>query len=284
MTDEVPWRGDAHAPERPRAIPLPGARMPLVRGGRPLKRWRWVGVFDERLLLCAAFARVGGVAQSWWAVWDREAGALRERTVSWRPGRVVGFARGRVSVRDGDVAIELELDEGGGVETVCPHGAQYVWTRKQGGVRARGAVRLGHERIAVDARAIVDDTAGYHARETAWRWCAGVGVAADGRAAAWNLVEGVNDPPVRSERTLWVDGEPPREAGPVVVAAKLDRVDGAGGTALRFTREAARERRERLGPVRSDYVQPFGTFAGTLPGGLELCEGLGVMEDHRAWW
>ena len=31
-----------------------------------------------------------------------------------------------------------------------------------------------------------------------------------------------------------------------------------------------------------DGDQPFGTFAGTLPGGLELSEGYGVVEDHRA--
>ena len=36
--------------------------------------------------------------------------------------------------------------------------------------------------------------------------------------------------------------------------------------------------------VRCAYRQPFGTFAGTLAGGLELAEGYGVMEDYRALW
>jgi len=36
--------------------------------------------------------------------------------------------------------------------------------------------------------------------------------------------------------------------------------------------------------VRSEYEQPFGTFRGTLPGGLELAEGYGVMERHVAVW
>jgi hypothetical protein len=36
--------------------------------------------------------------------------------------------------------------------------------------------------------------------------------------------------------------------------------------------------------VRCAYRQPFGTFAGTLAGWLELAEGYGVMEDHRALW
>ena len=42
--------------------------------------------------------------------------------------------------------------------------------------------------------------------------------------------------------------------------------------------------RDELLLARSDYVQPFGTFSGTLPGGAELARGYGVMEDHRARW
>ena len=34
----------------------------------------------------------------------------------------------------------------------------------------------------------------------------------------------------------------------------------------------------------SDYRQPFGTFTGTLGGGVELAEGFGVMERHTARW
>ncbi len=47
-----------------------------------------------------------------------------------------------------------------------------------------------------------DESAGYHQRHTSWFWSAGVGTATDGRALAWNLVEGVNDPAERSERAL----------------------------------------------------------------------------------
>ena len=40
---------------------------------------------------------------------------------------------------------------------------------------------------------MIDDTAAYYERHTRWRWSAGVGHVSDGRAVAWNLVEGVND-------------------------------------------------------------------------------------------
>ncbi|HZE04864.1 MAG TPA: DUF2804 family protein, partial [Solirubrobacteraceae bacterium] len=109
-------------------------------------------------------------------------------------------------------------------------------------------------------------------------WSAGVGTAVDGREVAWNLVSGVNDPAHGSERTVWIGGEP-QEVEPVVFAADLSSVGG-----LAFTPEAARERRENLVVVRSAYRAPFGAFAGRLPGGPELRDGLGVMEEHEAWW
>jgi len=62
--------------------------------------------------------------------------------------------------------------------------------------------------LAVDARGLIDETAGYHARHTAWEWSAGAGIAEGGEAVVWNLVAGVHDAPRASERTVWVDGEP----------------------------------------------------------------------------
>ena len=53
---------------------------------------------------------------------------------------------------------------------------------------------------------------------------------------------------------------------------------------LRFTPEAVRARNENRLLVRSRYRQPFGTFAGELPGGLAVTEGYGVMEEHDAHW
>jgi hypothetical protein len=262
------------------AVPLPPARMPLLRTGRPLKAWRWVGVFGPELLLVAASARVGPARLAWWAVWDREARVLRERSYR-RSGPVDLGAHGSLShvrVRADDVAIDLALEEGDGVETVSPHGRSYIWTRKQGGIRAHGTVALGGRPRAVEARAIVDDTAGYHARHTAWRWSAGVGIAASGAPVAWNLVAGVHDAPEASERTVWIDGVP-HHVGPVEFAPGLESVAG-----LRFSGEAVRARTENLLIMRSDYEQPFGTFSGELPVAGELREGYGVMERHEVVW
>jgi hypothetical protein len=276
-----PWRSTDGAGPRPVQL----SDLPVRRDGRTLKRWRWVGAFGPDLMLCAGVAHVGGVPQSWWAVWDRRARVLDERTLFVRPRAGVRFGPGLVTVRDRGAAIDLVFDEIPGVETVCPHGGGWIWTRKQAGVPVRGSVRLRDGReLRVGGFGAIDDTVGYHARHTAWQWAAGVGTTADGRPCGWNLVSGVNDPPQHSERSVWIDGTV-HEAAPCTFAADLSAVTSAGdGGALEFRAEAQRERHDELLLVRSDYVQPFGTFSGTLPGGVGLREGFGVMEDHRARW
>jgi hypothetical protein len=272
------YRGVFGASREPRlsALPLPPAAMPSHDRGRPLKAWRYVGVYGPELMLCIGSVRIGRARQAFWAVWDREQQRLEQRTTLGR-GRV-RLEPGAVRVLDGAVQIELKLGETAGIETVCSAGGSYAWTRKQGGVPARGTILIDGKPRAIDARAVIDDTAAYYERHTRWRWSAGVGVARDGREVAWNLVSGVNDPPEHSERTVWIGGEA-RETGPCSFANDLSTVD-----ALRFEPEAVRERRDNLLIVRSYYRQPFGTFRGELPGAIALAEGYGVMEDHDAWW
>jgi len=260
------------------------AHLPLLRAGRPLKRWRYVGVFCEELMACAALVQVGPARQSFWALYTRADGRLRERTrVLIRRG-IVELPPGRLAVRNGGVLLDLALEENEGIQARCPHGRGEVWTRKQAGVRAHGTLALEDDRPReIEALAVIDDTAGYHARHTEWCWSAGVGTGEDGTALAWNLVEGVNDPPTGSERAVWVAGAP-SEPAPVRFAADLSEIVAQDGSRLSFAAEAQRRRKENLLIVSSDYTAPFGTFAGTLPGDIRLASGLGVMEHHRAKW
>jgi hypothetical protein len=246
---------------------------------RILKRWRYVGVWGPDLMLCAGIVRVGGVPQSFWAVWDRERRALRERT-RMRLG-AVALPDGFLRVRDEGVAVDLELVPAGEPVAVrsMHDGGGEIFTRKAP-VLARGSVVLDGRTIGLEAPGLVDDSSGHHARHTAWRWSAGAGRTADGRAVTWNLVAGLHDAPAGSERAVWLDGVP-REAEPVRFSPALDAVAG-----LRFAAEAQRARHDRVlfGLIESEYRQPFGTFSGTLPGGVALETGYGVMERHRARW
>jgi hypothetical protein len=273
--------------------------MPLFRGTRPLKRWRYVALFCEELMACAAIVQVGPARESFWAVLlrDRESRPtprLLERTHLLPRRGTVELSPGRLRVRERDLTLDFALREDAGVEVVCPHGDAYVWTRKQGGIAAHGTIAIdGGPPRAIEALAVIDDTAGYHARVTEWRWAAGVGVDPRGTPLAFNLVEGVNDPPRSSERVVWVAGEP-REVAPVSFAADLTRITAreeprvtsvaSECAELHFAAESERSRRENLLLVRSEYRAPFGTFSGTLPGGIQLARGLGVAEHHRARW
>jgi Protein of unknown function (DUF2804) len=270
--------------------------MKLFDGCRPLKRWRYVGVFGEQLMACAALVQIGPARQSFWALWQPDAGRLRERTrllprraevqlTSGRPNAAAAPSQpGRLRLRDDGVVLDLLLEEDAGIEVTCHHGSGRVWTRKQAGVEAHGTLALdGAPAQALAARAVIDDTVGYHARQTQWWWTAGVGEGPDGTRLAWNLVRGVNDPPSRSERAVWVAGRP-SEVPPVSFATDLSDVRCEDGSQLRFHAEAQRSRSDNLLLVRSDYEAPFGTFSGTLPGAIALARGRGVMEHHRARW
>ena len=258
--------------------------MALMRGGRPLKRWRYVGVFCEQLMACAAIVQVGPARQSFWALYRRGEDRLDERTRLLPRRAELQLTRGRLLLRDRDLELDLALAEQAGVQVRCANARQHVWTRKQAGIAAYGTMTLaGDAPRAIDALAVIDDTAGYHARHTEWWWSAGVGQSPEGVALAWNLVSGVNDPAHGSERAVWVAGEP-REAEPVRFSADLGQIDSADGSQLRFRAEAERSRSENLVIFKSDYRAPFGTFSGTLPGGVSLARGLGVMEHHRALW
>ena len=268
----LPWRTGVGP--RPAGLALPPARMPSRQGHRPLKRWRYVGYYSDAVHLCVASARIGTLPLSWWAVWDRTAHTLVEET------RRAPMALDHVDA--GVAEIRIAFEEGPGVETVSAHGSSYIWTRKQV-PHITGSVSVAGRTHALQGPGIVDDSAGYHARRTAWRWSAGTGVLADGRPVAWNLVDGVHDAATSSERTVWVDGVP-HEVGPVRFLPRLAGVEFAEGGALEFAAEAVRSARENLLVVASDYEQPFGTFTGVLPGAGELASGHGVMERHDVRW
>jgi hypothetical protein len=274
--------------------PDPRARLPLFHGTRPLKRWRYVAIFCEQLMACAAQVQVGPGRQVFWALLPRPGGPLRERThmlarrgaVCLRHGQVSvdGSRPGALRIQDAGVLLDLVLEEDAGIEADCPHGSDRVWTRKQAGIAAGGTLSIdGGAAQEIRGRAVIDDTAGYHARRTEWRWSAGVGADAQGVAVAWNLVNGVNDPPSGSERAVWLAGHP-REAPPVRFSADLSRISCEDGSELLFDAEAERSRSENLLILRSYYRAPFGSFSGTLPGGIALAHGLGVVEHHRALW
>jgi hypothetical protein len=279
MPSTLPLRG----PEvRELDLPLPPERLPAWRGGRPLKRWRYVGVYTPELMLCVGDAKIGPVPQRWWAI-ALPGGELRERTTFGSGGVAIDGSTVRVDAKG--VRIELRLEESPGMEIVSPvneRGA-YIWTRKQACVPVSGSVEIDGARHPIDGDgAFIDDSAGYHSRHTVWKWSAGVGTAVDGRRVGWNLIDGIHDDPAVSERTLWVEGEF-HAVGPVKFAEDLSEIAG-DDVDLHFSEWSRREHSTNALIMSSSYSQPFGAFSGTLPGGIELANGYGVMESHDVRW
>src|SRR5947207_5736708 len=91
----LPYRG-TYGDRRPAMLDLlslPPAPMPPRQGLVPLKLWRYVGVFGPELMICLASVRIGPTRQSLWAIWDRAASRLYERTASG--AEAVSLAPGR---------------------------------------------------------------------------------------------------------------------------------------------------------------------------------------------
>jgi hypothetical protein len=275
---DIPWRGPGDG--RP-DLPLPPAPMPLRRDGNLRKRWRYVGFYGEDLMLCAARAEVGPTGQAFWVLWDRRGGRELAHT-TLRPGsREVVLDGPRLLIDAPGLHADLRLGEAEPIESICPSGEGWGWTRKRAGVPIEGTVEVPGRRLTVEGLGVDDESAGYQARRTSWHWSAGVGTAADGRAVAWNLVAGINDPPQRSERAIWIDGAP-HEPTPVAFDG-LEGVEFADSSRLDFEGGAERKRDDNFLLVRSTYRHRFGIFSGSLDG-LDLREGRGVMESHDALW
>jgi hypothetical protein len=277
---DIPWRGPGD--DRP-ALPLPPDPMPLRHDGGLRKRWRYVGFYGEDLMLCAARAEVGPFGQCFWVIWDRERGCELAHT-ALRPGsREVTLDGPRLLIDAAGLHAELRLGEARSIESICPSGVGdgWGWTRKRAGVPISGHIEVPGRRVRIEGFGVDDESAGYQARHTSWHWSAGVGTAIDGRTLAWNLVEGINDPPARSERAVWVDGVP-HEPAPVAFDG-LDAVRFDNGDRLAFEGGAERARDDNFGLIRSTYRHRFGTFSGVLDG-IDLATGRGVMESHTALW
>ena len=256
--------------------------MSLFRAGQLRKSWHYVSFWSRELSFCAARASVGPLQQEYWGIWDREAKEFREG--SHRFTRRVQLDSNSVLVRDGDTEIAVTFEPCTSFEVYRPAKRAYIWSHKDYCRRARrGRVRYNGRTRSVAGVIFVDINAGYHERHTQWRWAAGAGLDQHDRLVAFNAITGLFDTPTQSERTIWIENDA-QEVGPNSFADDLSTVSFAEGGTLRFQPEALIEHHDNLLLIRSDYFHWFGTYTGTLPGGIELREAYGVRERHNALW
>ncbi len=276
---DQPYRGSGA--DRPVGVPLPPDAMPLRRAGTLLKRWHYVSFWSPTLVFCAAQVNVGLLAQEYWGVWDRAEKRFWQRTNYVL--RRVSLQPRRVTVEERDVAIDVRFEPSDEFEVYRPEGQAYIWSRKQFAMRTTAQVRLGGRTLRPEGALFVDINAGYHPRQTRWRWSAGAGLDQHGRRVAWNAITGLFDTPQHSERTIWIDGVA-SEIGPVRFSDDLRTVSFSEGGEIVFRPEANIRKRVGMFLIKSRYDHAFGPWEGTLPGGIVLRDAVGVRERQDALW
>lgn len=165
-------------------------------------------------------------------------------------------------------------------------------TEKRALLPVRGGATIGGRHVSLAGGvAGYDYTHGYLRRHTAWRWAFAMGRAESGERVAFNLVQGFM---ADAECAVWVDDAiyPVGEATIISDANAPERpwrvTTSCGALELEFEPTGVHAEHKNLGLVRSRFIQPAGTFTGTLrlPGRepMELREVFGVTEDQDVVW
>lgn len=283
------------------------------------KRWQFVGVIDEGLVVGAAVAHVQYLGNGFAYVYERPSGVVTERAIKAPlavatrfseaplrgttrmslPGRRIEAdnTRRTLEVDFGDaLRVELNYEEPGqGVSTACPHATGgFHYTYKSTGLPARGAVVVQGRRyeLSPNARALLDWTASTPPRKTIWNWACAVGATDAARPVGLNFSRGLVGGSY-TQNAVWIDGVP-HLVPPVNFAYDPQDVLGHvwristpdGALDLTFHPEEERYENIDLGLVASSLHQPFGRFEGHFKVGRKRVplQAYGFCEEHYAKW
>lgn len=304
------------------AGPLPRIELPSLglrdRVARR-KRWLYLALASEEVWISLAVVRTGYAATAFGFAYDlAKRTMLVDRTVlgptaaahvadgPHEPGALARFSLGRSSIvmaragsrvdvraRIGELEVEAALDEAASppsVSAIAPLGGRLVnATEKRALARVSGHARAaGRTFDLARAAAGWDYTHGLLPRHTRWHWAFALGTTTDGAPIAFNVVQGFVG---EAECAAFFDGgvhpltEPRFEMD--VDRPTLPWKLRGEGIDLSFSPGAVHAQHTRLVLIRSRFIQPVGTFDGTLRvGGRDLrVEGLpGVVEDQDVLW
>lgn len=289
------------------------------------KRWVYAAIAADDLLIALAVVRLGYVANCFAFAFDRAEGRIAGRYTAVAPpfaatvgdtggegcraafrwlGSSVIVERGRgerdyrVEVKTPDLRVSARLStEGmpppiGAVASIGGPPGLFNATEKGVLLNVVGEAIAGGRHHDLDGGlGGYDFTSGLLARHTAWRWAFALGRGPGAERVALNLVQGFVGEP---ECAVWIDGELyPLSEGRIDYdpAAPLSpwRVTTAGGEVdLRFDPGAVHAEAHDYGLVRSKFIQPAGSYTGTIrvPGRdpVILDRVLGVVEDQDVLW
>jgi hypothetical protein len=168
-----------------------------------------------------------------------------------------------------------------------------AYTHKAAGWPTSGQFELGARPVRLDGGLAASDwTRSQASRITEWKWASFSTFLRDGTPVGLNLSAQVyEDERGHSvENALWIDGRAQRLSGvrfevpqqPKSQAWRIRSID-AGEVDLEFEPLGAREEHTNFGLVRTDFVQPYGRFAGRVCG-HDITGAFGVVEVHLSVW
>ncbi len=303
------------------AIAHPNVTAP--GGAWRLKEWSYFSLATDTHFVAFAVVQLGYAANLFCYVVDRRSRAMWQTEALSPLGRGLTIAessrhgttqwvRGatRVAMTATELGWHLELalqldgkalngtadvTQGEGLALAYPLApGRVAYTHKDAGMPARVQLNFDGQPLPHAGLATLDWTRSAALRTTRWNWASTATLLPDGRRLGLNLSAHVYDDAQGAslENALWLDGQLHVLGGvtfslPASPAVEVWHIRG-DHVDLAFSPLGARQQRVNLGLVRSQFVQPYGHFAGTLRlpdgGQLSLPPAFGVVEDHFAVW
>ncbi len=183
---------------------------------------------------------------------------------------------------------------------LMPLGKRKAYTTKIAGLHARGQISINKKQFDLNPNnsfAIFDWTNGFFKKKTFWNWACGAGTSDDGTPIGFNFSKGVYTEGLL-ENIIWVNGKP----------YPIDKIDFKYDASnlksswiissqdnhihLTFTPEGVRSANDNLGLLKSQFIQPCGSFKGTIElprsgqdtNRYNISSIGGVVEEHYAQW
>ncbi len=287
-----------------------------------LKEWHYVSLTTDEWYVAVGLVQLGYVGNLFSYAVDRvqkrsavEYGSLSPlgRALSLAPSSI----RGTTSWKSRAATVSIAANDGWDVDLDIPLGAERLrgrahiesrdslamlhrlgpgrvaYTHKAAGWPASGYLELGSRPIRLDGGLAASDWTRSQARRvTEWKWASLSGRLRDRTAIGLNLSADVYDDAKGHsvENALWVDGKvrslsgvrfempsDPKTKRWVIRSLDTDEVD------IEFEPLGAREEHTNFGLVRTDFVQPYGRFAGRVCG-HDITGCFGVVEAHVSVW
>ncbi len=287
-----------------------------------LKEWHYLSFTTDEWFVAVGLVQLGYVANLFSYAVDRvqqkaavEHGALSPfgRALQFAPSSVVGST----SWKTRDASVDIEAGDGWHVTLDIPLGPERLsghahigsgeslamlhrlaprriaYTHKAAGWPLSGDLELGTRPISLEGGLAASDwTRSQASRITEWKWASFSSFLPDGTPIGLNLSAQVyEDARGHSvENAVWIDGVVRRLSGVVfdlprdpksqpwrITSLDTDEVD------LAFEPLGAREENTNFGIVRTEFVQPYGRFAGRVAG-HDVTGAFGVVETHLSVW